>query len=113
MLTVKAFISNDLQPPFSQSAQYVRDLLDEYAHASKGKLKWEAIDPGEDSKLEEEATKMKVPKMRRGRISNNKVEIGASTSASRCRIRATSSRSPRSTRTEGLEFEIDKRHHAC
>src|SRR6185437_2837122 len=78
VLQVKAFISKDLQPPFSQSAQYVRDLLDEYAHASKGKLKWEAIDPGEDSKLEEEATKMKVPKMRRGRISNNKVEIGAS-----------------------------------
>ena len=56
-----------VQPPFSQTAQYVRDLLDEYAHASKGKLKWEAIDPGEDAKLEEEATKMKVPKMRRGR----------------------------------------------
>src|SRR3954447_18478304 len=78
VLQVKAFISKDLQPPFSQSAQYVRDLLDEYAHASKGKLKWEAIDPGEDAKLEEEATKLKVPKMRRGRISNNKVEIGAS-----------------------------------
>src|SRR6187551_3353549 len=39
VLTVKAFISGDLQPPFTQTAQYVRDLLDEYAHASKGKLK--------------------------------------------------------------------------
>ncbi|HEX4458881.1 MAG TPA: Gldg family protein, partial [Polyangia bacterium] len=41
-LSVKAFISNDLQPPFSQTAQYVRDMLDEYAHANKdGKFKWE------------------------------------------------------------------------
>ena len=110
VLTVKAFISNDLQPPFSQTAQYVRDLLDEYAHASKGKLKWEAIDPGEDAKLEEEATKMKVPKMRRGRdLEQQGRDRRLATSASRCRTRATSSRSPRSTRTEGLEFEIDKR----
>src|SRR5262245_10559941 len=37
-MTVKAYISGDLQPPFSQTAQYVRDLLAEYASASKGKF---------------------------------------------------------------------------
>ena len=109
VLQVKAFISNDLQPPFSQSAQYVRDLLDEYAHASKGKLKWEAIDPGEDSKLEEEATKMKVPKMRRGRISNNKVEIGASYLGIALSYQGNVESIPEVNATEGLEFEIDKR----
>jgi gliding-associated putative ABC transporter substrate-binding component GldG len=109
VLTVKAFISKDLQPPFSQSAQYVRDLLDEYAHASKGKLKWEAIDPGEDSKLEEEATKMKVPKMRRGRISNNKVEIGASYLGIALSYQGNVESIPEVNATEGLEFEIDKR----
>ena len=109
LLTVKAFISKDLQPPFSQSAQYVRDLLDEYAHASKGKLKWEAIDPGEDSKLEEEATKMKVPKMRRGRISNNKVEIGASYLGIALSYQGNVESIPEVNATEGLEFEIDKR----
>ena len=108
-LTVKAFISNDLQPPFSQTAQYVRDLLDEYAHASKGKLKWEAIDPGEDAKLEEEATKMKVPKMRRGRISNNKVEIGASYLGIAISYQGNVESIPEVNATEGLEFEIDKR----
>jgi gliding-associated putative ABC transporter substrate-binding component GldG len=109
VLTVKAFISNDLQPPFSQSAQYVRDLLDEYAHASKGKLKWEAIDPGEDTKLEEEATKMKVPKMRRGRISNNKVEIGSSYLGIALSYQGNVESIPEVNATEGLEFEIDKR----
>src|SRR3954466_8831784 len=52
-LTVKAFISKDLQPPFSQVGQYVRDLLDEYATASKGKMVWEVVDPAGDSKAEE------------------------------------------------------------
>lgn len=109
ILTVKAFISGDLQPPFSQSAQYVRDLLDEYAHASKGKLKWEAIDPGEDPKLEEEATKLKVPKMRRGRISNNKVEIGSSYLGIALSYQGNVESIPEVNATEGLEFEIDKR----
>ncbi|HXU69117.1 MAG TPA: GldG family protein [Polyangia bacterium] len=109
VLQVKAFISGDLQPPFSQTAQYVRDLLDEYAHASKGKLKWEAIDPGEDSKLEEEATKMKVPKMRRGRISNNKVEIGASYLGIALSYQGNVESIPEVNSPEGLEFEIDKR----
>jgi gliding-associated putative ABC transporter substrate-binding component GldG len=109
VLQVKAFISSDLQPPFSQTAQYVRDLLDEYAHASKGKLKWEAIDPGEDSKLEEEATKMKVPKMRRGRISNNKVEIGSSYLGIALSYQGNVESIPEVNATEGLEFEIDKR----
>ncbi len=109
VLTVKAFISSDLQPPFSQSAQYVRDLLDEYAHASKGKLKWEAIDPGDDAKLEEEANKMKVPKMRRGRISNNKVEIGASYLGIGLEYQGNVESIPEVNATEGLEFELDKR----
>lgn len=109
VLTVKAFISNDLQPPFSQTAQYVRDILDEYAHASKGKLKWEAIDPGDDPKLEEEANKLKVPKMRRGRISNNKVEIGSSYLGIALSYQGNVESIPEVNATEGLEFEIDKR----
>lgn len=109
VLQVKAFISNDLQPPFSQTAQYVRDMLDEYANASKGKLKWEAIDPGDDSKLEEEANKMKVPKMRRGRISNNKVEIGSSYLGIALSYQGNVESIPEVNATEGLEFEIDKR----
>lgn len=108
-LTVKAFISSDLQPPFSQTAQYVRDLLSEYANASHGKLRWEAIDPGEDPKLEEEAEKLKVPKMRRGRISNNKVEIGASYLGVAIQYQGQVESIPEINATEGLEFEIDKR----
>ena len=108
-MTIKAYISGDLQPPFSQTATYVRDLLDEYANASQGKLKWEAIDPGEDPKLEEEAQKNKVPRMQRGKISNNKVEIGASYLGIALQYQGNVESIPEVNSPEGLEFELDKR----
>jgi gliding-associated putative ABC transporter substrate-binding component GldG len=105
-MTVKAFISNDLQPPFSTVATYTRDLLDEYATASKGKLVWEVVDPGSDTKLEEEATKLKVPKMRRGRVSNNKVEIGANYLGVAFQYQGNIESIPEISSPEGLEFQM-------
>jgi len=105
-MTVKAFISSDLQPPFSQTAQYVRDLVAEYAAASKGKLHWEVVDPGSDPKLEEEAQKFKVPKMRRGRVSSSKVEIGSSYLGLALQYQGNIESIPEINATEGLEFQI-------
>ncbi len=105
-MTVKAFISKDLQPPFSQVGQYVRDILDEYATASKGKLHWEVIDPTDDPKLEEEATKMKVPKMRRGRISSNKVEIGSNYLGVAFDYQGNIESIPEINSLEGLEYQM-------
>ena len=82
-LNVKAFLSSDLQPPLNTTAQYVRDLLDEYAAASGGKFVWEAIDPlgGKDKeekdRRKEELTKYKVQKIALERISDTKLEIGS------------------------------------
>jgi ABC-2 type transport system permease protein len=42
-LTVKAFISSDLPPQVKGIARYLRDMLEEYARASKGKMVWEAL----------------------------------------------------------------------
>jgi gliding motility-associatede transport system auxiliary component len=105
-MTVKAFISKDLQPPFSTTATYVRDMLDEYAAASKGKLKWEAIDPGDDKTLQEEAQKLQVPKMRRGRVSQNKVEIGSSYLGVAFQYQGNVKSIPEINDTGGLEFQI-------
>jgi ABC-type uncharacterized transport system involved in gliding motility auxiliary subunit len=105
-MTVKAFISSDLQPPFSQAAQYVRDTLDEYKNSSNGKFVWEAVDPGTDPKLEEEATKLKVPKMRRGKISSNKVEIGANYLGVAFQYQGQIESIPEVNGPEGLEFEM-------
>ncbi len=108
-MTIKAFISGDLQPPHSQVAQYTRDLLDEYAHASKGKLKWEAIDPGNDPKLEEEAKKANVRKAPRGRVSGTKMEIASSYLGIAISYQGKTESLPEIGATEGLEFELDKR----
>lgn len=59
-LTVKAFISSDLPAQMHGSVQYLRDMLAEYATASKGKMVWESLDPGTDDKIKEEARRLKV-----------------------------------------------------
>jgi len=53
-MTVKAYFTKNLPPPFNTTEQYVRDLLDEYKSRSKGKMKVEFIDPSTE-KLAEEA----------------------------------------------------------
>ena len=52
-LTVKAFISSDLPAQMRGSVQYLRDMLEEYATASKGKMVWKSLDPGADEKLKQ------------------------------------------------------------
>ncbi|MCC6749578.1 MAG: GldG family protein [Deltaproteobacteria bacterium] len=59
-LTIKAFISADLPPQVRSLARYVRDMLDEYATYSKGKVSWEALDPTSDEKVKDEARRLKV-----------------------------------------------------
>src|SRR5206468_8672398 len=81
-ITVKAYISSGLQPPLNQYGRYVRDLLDEYASASKGKVQWEVIDPldgttDEKAQKKEELTKYHVQKITLERISEAKLEIGS------------------------------------
>ncbi|MEW5739473.1 MAG: GldG family protein [Myxococcota bacterium] len=44
-VTVTAYFTQDLPPPYSSNARYVKDLLDEFRAASKGKLAYEFIDP--------------------------------------------------------------------
>ena len=44
-VTVSAYFTENLPPPYASNARYVRDLLEEYRAASKGKLSFEFIDP--------------------------------------------------------------------
>jgi ABC-type uncharacterized transport system involved in gliding motility auxiliary subunit len=105
-LTVKAFFSKDLPPPFSQVAQYARDLLDEYQHASNGKFTWEAVSPDGNKDLEAEAEKVKVPKLRRGRVSSDKVEIGTNYLGVAFQYQGNVESIPEIGSLEGLEFQM-------
>lgn len=61
-LTIKAFLSRHQELDYG--ARYVRDMLEEYANSSKGKLTWEALNPDEDEAAKQEATRMKVEAVR-------------------------------------------------
>jgi gliding-associated putative ABC transporter substrate-binding component GldG len=56
-VTVRAYFTQDLPPPFSNNARYVRDLLEEYYAQADGKLRYEFIDPISAESDEDKETK--------------------------------------------------------
>ncbi len=44
-VTVQAYFTKDLPPPYSTNARYVKDLLEEYYNASADNFRYELIDP--------------------------------------------------------------------
>jgi ABC-type uncharacterized transport system involved in gliding motility auxiliary subunit len=106
-LTIKAFISSeDLPPELKSVARYIRDLIDEYKSSSNGKLRWEAIDPGTDKKLEEEATRCKVQKVQIQVLRNQKFEMGTHYLGICLEYAGQIESIPQVARPEGLEYQI-------
>lgn len=55
-VTVTAYFTNELPAPYSSNARYVRDLLEEFRAASKGRLSFEFIDPAaQETEADKEA----------------------------------------------------------
>lgn len=61
-VTVSAYFSEDLPPPYAQHARYVKDLLEEYLAASSGHFAFEFSDP---TVLETEEDRVKKKEMKR------------------------------------------------
>jgi gliding-associated putative ABC transporter substrate-binding component GldG len=59
-ILVKAYFTDKLPAPYSSNARYVRDLLEEFRAASKGKLSFEFIDPSAAETDEDKASKREV-----------------------------------------------------
>jgi gliding motility-associatede transport system auxiliary component len=59
-LTVRAYFSKDLPPPFGAHARYVRDLLEEYYAHSNGQLRYEFIDPTSEETSEDKEKRKDV-----------------------------------------------------
>jgi gliding-associated putative ABC transporter substrate-binding component GldG len=76
-LSIKAYISKDLPVEIKRLAVDVRDKLDDYKSSSNGRFRWEAVDPGTDKKMEEDASRCKVQKVQVQKVSNSKFELGA------------------------------------
>jgi ABC-2 type transport system permease protein len=106
-LTVKAYISTKELPPELQSvSRYVRDMLDEYRTYSKGKLRFEAFDPGDDKKIEEEAGQCKVQKLQVQVMRSQKFEVGAYYLGICFQYQGKDEAIPQVTQVEGLEYRI-------
>jgi gliding-associated putative ABC transporter substrate-binding component GldG len=105
-LTIKAYISKDLPPELNNSARYVRDLLDDYRTYSKGKVRFEALDPGSDKKIEDEAGQCKVQRMQIQVLRQQKFEVGGYFLGLCFQYQGKSEAIPELGQTEGLEYSI-------
>jgi len=106
-LTVKAYIStNDLPPELKSVSSYVRDLLDDYKTYSKGKLRFEVLDPTADKKIEEEAGQCKVQKLQVQVMRSQKFEVGTHYLGLCFQYQGKDEAIAQATQIEGLEYRI-------
>lgn len=59
-VTVTAYFTENLPAPYSSNARYVRDLLEEFRSASKGKVSFEFIDPASQETDQDKETKKEM-----------------------------------------------------
>src|SRR4051812_42409348 len=72
---VTAYFTENLPPPFSDNARYVKDLLEEYRAASHGNLSFEFIDPQSQETDADKATKKDVKRDIFGRQVREKTSV--------------------------------------
>jgi gliding-associated putative ABC transporter substrate-binding component GldG len=74
-VTVRAYFTKDLPPPFSTNARYVRDLLEEYYVHSNGNFQYEFIDPAGAETKEDRQKKKDVQRDIFGRMVRERTSI--------------------------------------
>ena len=74
-LVVKAYFSKNLPGEYADAYRYTRDLLSEYQAYSRGKLRFEFIDPTNEENLKEEARKNQISPVQMRVVENDKLEI--------------------------------------
>jgi len=67
-VTITAYFTDELPPPYSSNARYVRDLLEEFRAASKGRLSFEFLDPMSQETAEDQETKKETKRDIFGRV---------------------------------------------
>lgn len=74
-ITVTAYFTKDLPPPFSDTARYTKDLLEEYRAASGGELSFEFIDPMSQETDEDKEKKKEAKRDIFGRTVREKTSV--------------------------------------
>lgn len=73
-LTITAYFTPDLPPPFNAQERYVRDILSEYEAASGGRVQVRVVHPDEDEEREE-AERAGVRVVQHQRLESDRVEV--------------------------------------
>lgn len=74
-MTVSAYFTENLPPPYAQHARYVRDLLEEYLSASAGHFAYEFIDPAGEETEEDKAKKKEIKRDIFGRATREPTSV--------------------------------------
>ena len=74
-ILAKAFFTADLPAPYNSHTRFVQDLFEEYSAYSKGKFKFEFIDPGVDEAQKNEMMILGIPPVQIQEIRNDKFEV--------------------------------------
>ncbi|MFH1009621.1 MAG: Gldg family protein [bacterium] len=74
-LTVKAYFSQDLPPPYNANARYLKDALEDYRSYGRGKFHFEFVDPVSEEKLEREAQSYRIPPVQVNVMAKDKLEL--------------------------------------
>ncbi len=105
-LTVKAYFTEALPPPFNAHARYVRDILEEYQASSKGRMTLEFIDPTGKEDLEKEAQQFGIQKVGHRVIDKDQSEVKLGYRGIAFTYGAKTLAIPAVQDTVGLEYEI-------
>ncbi len=73
-LTVKAFFTKNLPPPYNTNARYLRDLLQDYRAYARGRFNYQFIDPANDPSIAKEARSLGVYQIQLTAIAKDKFE---------------------------------------
>lgn len=105
-LEITAYFTQNLPPPFNATERYVRDLLEEYQAASKGKVKLRFVNPGESEELQQEAEADGVQRVAHQKIENDAVQVVEGYRGIVFSYLGERRAIPAVSGTEGLEYDV-------
>ncbi|MDP8229319.1 MAG: Gldg family protein [Candidatus Electryoneaceae bacterium] len=74
-LTVKAFFTRDLPPPYNGYVRYVEDQLSEMKAYGKGRFRYEFLDPSDEETLKEEAQQFRIQPLQVQEVQNDQITV--------------------------------------
>jgi len=107
-LVIKAYFSKNLPGEYADARRYTEDLLAEYQAYSKGRLRFEFLDPSDEDGLKEEAGKNQIYPVQMRVVENDKLEIREVYLGLAFLFQDKTESIPLVQNTRGLEYDITK-----